>query len=93
MTDFTITAATDAVAAKAGLSKTAARAAIDALLESVGGALENGSAVSLAGFGKFQVKERAARKGRNPRTGEEVTINASKSIGFTASKTLKDRLK
>jgi DNA-binding protein HU-beta len=79
-----------AVADEANLSKADAARAVDAVLASVGKALKQGDAVALVGFGTFQVKERAARTGRNPRTGEEITIAASKNPVFKAGKALKD---
>jgi DNA-binding protein HU-beta len=80
----------DAVSAQTGLAKTEATRAVDAVLESVTGALKSGDAVSLVGFGTFVVKARAARAGRNPRTGETIEIAASKVPGFKAGKALKD---
>ena len=79
-----------AVADEANLSKADAARAVDAVLASVGNALKQGETVALVGFGTFQVKERAARTGRNPRTGEEITIAASKNPVFKAGKALKD---
>lgn len=79
-----------AVADEANLSKADAARAVDAVLASVGTALKQGETVALVGFGTFQVKERAARTGRNPRTGEEITIAASKNPVFKAGKALKD---
>ena len=80
----------DAVAGSAGLSRADATKAVDAVLDSVTGALQSGGSVSLAGFGTFSVKSRAARTGRNPRTGEPIQIAASKVPGFKAGKALKD---
>lgn len=80
----------DVIAEDAGLSKKAAGAALDALLDNVTGALTRGEEVTLPGFGKFTVTERAARKGRNPQTGEVVDIAASRAPGFKAGKPLKD---
>lgn len=80
----------DAVAASAGLSRSDATKAVDSVLDNVTRALANGSTVSLVGFGTFSVKERAARTGRNPRTGEPIEIAASKVPGFKAGKALKD---
>ena len=79
-----------AVADEANLSKADAARAVDAVLSSVGKALKQGDTVALVDFGTFQVKERAARTGRNPRTGEEITIAASKNPVFKAGKALKD---
>ncbi|MDJ0940201.1 MAG: HU family DNA-binding protein [Woeseiaceae bacterium] len=80
----------DAVAASAGLSRADATKAVDGVLESVTNALKSGSSVSLVGFGTFSVKARAARMGRNPRTGEAIHIAASNVPGFKAGKALKD---
>ena len=73
-----------------GLSKADAGRAVDAVIDSISGALQGGSQVSLVGFGTFTVKQRAARQGRNPRTGETIQIKASKVPGFKAGKALKD---
>lgn len=80
----------DAVAASADLSKAAAGRALDAMVESVTKALQDGDQVVLVGFGTFSVKERAARTGRNPQTGEPIDIKAAKVPGFKAGKALKD---
>ena len=80
----------DAIAASAGLSKADACKALDATLAAVTGALKGGDSVSLVGFGTFQVKERAARTGRNPQTGATIQIAAAKVPGFKAGKALKD---
>jgi DNA-binding protein HU-beta len=80
----------DAVAAKADLSKADSAKAIDALVQSVTEALSRGDQVSLVGFGTFSVKHRAARSGRNPRSGEMMQIAASNQPGFKAGKALKD---
>ena len=80
----------DAVAASAGLSRADATKAVDAVLDNVTRTLAGGNSVSLVGFGTFTVKERAARMGRNPRTGEPIEIKASKVPGFKAGKALKD---
>lgn len=80
-------------AAKAtGLTKKDVTLAYDALLSAVEGALIAGESVQISGFGIFSVKEQAARTGRNPRTNEPVQIPASRRVGFSASKTLKDKL-
>ncbi len=83
----------DAIAASADIPKAAAGRALDATLEAVTGALQNGDSVALVGFGTFSVKERAARTGRNPQTGAEIKIPASKVPGFKAGKALKDAVK
>ena len=78
------------VADKAGLSKKDAEKAVMAVFSSIEGALKEGDKVQLIGFGTFEVKERAARKGRNPQTGKEIEIAASKNPVFKAGKALKD---
>jgi DNA-binding protein HU-beta len=80
----------EAVAGGADLSRADATRAVDAVLDSVTRALAHGGSVSLVGFGTFTVKSRAARMGRNPRTGETIQIAASKVPGFKAGKALKD---
>jgi DNA-binding protein HU-beta len=80
----------DAVADSADLSKADATRAVDAVLDSITSALKQGNSVSLVGFGTFSVKHRAARTGRNPRTGETIQISASNVPGFKAGKGLKD---
>ncbi len=80
----------EAVAQSADLSKAAATRAVDAVFESITGALKENDTVSLVGFGSFTVRERAARSGRNPRTGDTIQIPASKVPGFKAGKALKD---
>ena len=79
-----------AVADKTGLSKKDAEAAITATVEAVTQALIQGEKVQLVGFGSFEVKHRAARVGRNPKTGESIQIPASKAPIFQAGKALKD---
>ena len=80
----------DAIASGAGLSKADAARALDATTGAIHGALKSGDRVSLVGFGTFSVKARAARQGRNPRTGETIQIAASNTPGFKAGKALKD---
>ena len=82
-----------AVAAKAELSKKDAEAAVAAVFASITDALADGDKVSLVGFGTFDVKERAARTGLNPRTKEKIEIPASKAPAFKAGKALKDAVK
>lgn len=82
----------DAVADSADLSKASAGRAVDAAIEAVTSALRKGDNVTLVGFGTFSVRSRAARLGRNPRTGEEIQIKASKVPGFKAGKALKDAI-
>ena len=80
----------DAVAEEADLSKASAARAVDAVVNAVTGALKEGDQVTLVGFGTFMVRERSARTGRNPRTGENIEIPASQSPVFKAGKALKD---
>lgn len=83
----------EAVADSADLSKATASRAVDAVVESVTDALKEGDQVTLVGFGTFNVRERAARTGRNPQTGESMQIPASKVPGFKPGKALKDAVK
>ncbi len=78
------------VAAEAGLSKKDAEKAVTAVVDSISGALKNGDKVSLVGFGTFETRNRPARKGRNPRTKEEITIPATTAPAFKPGKGLKD---
>ena len=80
----------EAVAEKAGLTKADATRAIDAVFEVITDALANGDKVPLVGFGTFSVSKRAAREGRNPRTGVPVTIAARNAVSFKAGSALKD---
>ena len=80
----------DRVAARTGMSKAVAREAVDGLFAVIGEALANGEEVRIAGFGIFGTRNRPARTGRNPRTGEAVSIPVSTSPTFKAGKTLKD---
>jgi len=80
----------DAVAGATTLSKADAGRAVDAVVSSIAKALKKGEQVSVVGFGTFSVKHRAARSGRNPRTGETIQIKASNVPGFKAGKALKD---
>ena len=80
----------NAVAEKAGLSKKDAEKVINATVDAITAALQAGDKVQLVGFGAFEVKTRAERTGRNPRTKETITIPASKSPVFKAGKALKD---
>jgi DNA-binding protein HU-beta len=80
----------EVVSDDAGISKAEAGRAVDAVITAITKALRGGRQVSLVGFGTFAVKKRAARTGRNPRTGEEIQIKASKVPGFRAGKALKD---
>lgn len=80
----------NAVAEKAELSKKDAEAAVTAMIDAITGALVEGEKVQLVGFGAFEVKARAERVGRNPKTKETITIPASKTPVFKAGKALKD---
>ena len=80
----------DAIATDADLSKASAGRALDAALAAVTSSLSKGDSVSLVGFGTFSVKARAARQGRNPRTGDAIQIAASNTPGFKAGKALRD---
>ena len=81
------------VAGKTNLTKKDVTAAVEALFESVEEFLAEGEKVKVIGFGTFEVRDRAARKGRNPQTGEEIEIKATKVPGFKAGKALKDAVK
>lgn len=80
----------EAMADSADISKAAAGRALEGMIEGITGALKKGDTVSVVGFGTFVVRERAARTGRNPKTGEAIEIKASKSPAFKAGKALKD---
>ena len=80
----------DAIAAEADLPKAAAGRALDAVVNAITGELAKGESVAIVGFGTFSVKPRAAREGRNPRTGETIKIAASNTPGFKPGKGLKD---
>jgi DNA-binding protein HU-beta len=80
----------DHVAESAGLSKADAGKAVEAIFDGITAALKSGDEVRLVGFGTFAVSERAASEGRNPRTGEKISIKASKQPKFKAGKGLKD---
>jgi DNA-binding protein HU-beta len=83
----------DKVAAESGLTKKDAGTAVDAVIKSIEDALRAGEDVTFTGFGKFHVASRGAREGRNPRTGETMTIAASKVPRFTAGSGLKKAVK
>ncbi|MEH7170028.1 HU family DNA-binding protein, partial [Priestia megaterium] len=83
----------DAVATKSELTKQDTKKAVDALFEKISNTLANEEKIQLIGFGTFEVRERAARTGRNPQTGEEMTIPASKVPAFKPGKELKEALK
>jgi DNA-binding protein HU-beta len=80
----------DKIAEAANISKASAAEALDAVTNSITKELKRGNAVTLVGFGTFTVRKRAARTGRNPRTGETIKIKAAKVPGFKAGKALKD---
>ncbi|MFC5713477.1 HU family DNA-binding protein [Thalassorhabdus alkalitolerans] len=80
----------NAVAEQADLSKKDASKAVDAVFDSITDTLKQGDKVQLVGFGSFEVRERASRKGRNPQTGEEIEIPATKNPAFRPGKQLKD---
>lgn len=81
------------VAGKTNLTKKEVTATVDALFEAIQEALKDGEKVQIIGFGNFEVRDRAARKGRNPQTGEEIEIGASKVPAFKPGKALKDAVK
>ena len=83
----------DRVAKKTQLTKKDVSATVEALFETIQEALKAGEKVQVIGFGNFEVRERAARKGRNPQTGKEIKIKASKVPAFKAGKALKDAAK
>jgi DNA-binding protein HU-beta len=82
-----------ALVKKTEISKKDAETFIDAFIETITETLQQGDKVQIVGFGTFEVKDRAARKARNPRTGEEIDVAASKAPVFKAGKVLKDSLK
>lgn len=82
----------NSIASKSGLNKKNSEAALNAFIGSVEDSLKGGDKVVLVGFGTFEVRKRAARKGRNPQTKKEITIPASKAPVFKAGKVLKDKV-
>ncbi|MCX8128693.1 MAG: HU family DNA-binding protein [Clostridia bacterium] len=82
----------NSIASISGLNKKNSEAALNAFIASVEGALKKGDKVVLVGFGTFEVRKRAARKGRNPQTKKEITIPASNAPVFKAGKGLKDKV-
>jgi nucleoid DNA-binding protein len=80
------------VAAKTELGKAEVEAAVDSVLELIGDALRSNERVDLRGFGSFVVKDRKERQGRNPRTGEKITIAAKRDAGFRPGKELTEKL-
>ncbi len=83
----------NAVAETSELSKKDAAKAVDAVFQTIMDSLKSGDKVQIIGFGNFEVRDRSARKGRNPQTGEEIQIPASKVPAFRAGKALKDAVK
>ena len=81
------------IATDAEISKKAAEIALKSVLEGIEESLINEGKMAFIGFGTFEVRERAAREGKNPQTGEVIQIAASKSVGFKTSKNLKEKLK
>jgi DNA-binding protein HU len=82
----------EAIAEKAGLTKVEAGKALDATFEVIANELEKGEKVPVAGFGTFKLSSRAAREGRNPKTGETIKIAASTSVSFKAGTALKEKV-
>ncbi|MFC3215769.1 MULTISPECIES: HU family DNA-binding protein [Novosphingobium] len=82
----------DTIAAGAGLTKADARKVVDAVFTAIGDAAAKGEEISLNGFGKFKVKDTPEREGRNPATGETMTIKAARKLAFTPAKAIKDKL-
>ncbi|WP_347985775.1 HU family DNA-binding protein [Methylomonas sp. AM2-LC] len=78
------------IAVNSGLTKADSGKALDALIQTIESTLKSGDSIALVGFGSFEVKERAERTGRNPQTGESITIAAAKVPSFKAGKGLKD---
>ena len=82
----------DAIAARCAITQSLAGEAIDAIIDEIGFELHNGGEVRVTGLGTFSVADRAASEGRNPRTGEAITIGARRVAKFSPAKALKDRL-
>lgn len=82
----------ETIAAGHGLTKVEARKVVDAVFTAIAEAAASGDEIALNGFGKFKVKESAAREGRNPATGATIQIAASKKLAFTPAKAVKDKL-
>lgn len=89
---MTKTELTTGIAEKSGMSKKDAELFLKAFIDTVSDTMKKGESIQIVGFGTFTVKERAARTGRNPQTGEEIKIKASKTVGFKAGKALKENL-
>ncbi len=81
------------IASEGGITKAPAEKAVDGFVSAVSDALAAGDKITLVGFGTFSVGERSQREGRNPRTGEKLTIPASKAVKFKAGKTLSEKVK
>jgi len=81
------------IANDVGLAKSQAEKALDGFVAAVSKALSGGDKITLVGFGTFSVMARSQREGRNPRTGEKITIPASKAVKFKAGKTLSEKIK
>ncbi|MFH1896483.1 MAG: HU family DNA-binding protein [bacterium] len=90
---MTKTELVDVVAGKVGLTKADSGRAVDAVIDSISGALSKGDKVTVTGFGTFEVRQRAARMGRNPQTGAPLHIPATKTPAFKAGKGLKDAVR
>lgn len=90
---MTKTLLVEAVARKAGVTKAEAARVVDAVVDSITEALSNGDKVTVTGFGTYEVRQRAARMGRNPQTGETIQIPAQRTPAFRAGKSLKDAVK
>lgn len=82
----------EAVAAAQGVTKADAKKILDGIVDAIATAAAKGEEISINGFGKFKVKASPARDGRNPRTGEPISIAASRKLGFTPAKAIKDKL-
>ena len=82
----------EGIAASQGLTKTDAKKLVDVVFTAIGDAAARGDEIAINGFGKFKVKATAAREGRNPATGEAITIKASKKLTFAPAKSIKDKL-
>jgi DNA-binding protein HU-beta len=82
----------DAIAAAQGVTKADAKKIVDQVFALIGEAAAKGDEISLPGFGKFKIKDSPAREGRNPSTGAAIKIAASRKIGFSVAKALKDKL-
>ncbi len=92
MANLSTTALVQEVQNKTGISRQQAKAVVETVLEELSSRLANGERVQLAGFGSFEVRERAERQGTNPKTKERMTIPASKAVGFRPSAQLRGRL-